>query len=253
MSDLFNLSGKNALITGGSKGLGKAMARALAQAGADVVISSRHEDELRSALQEILQGTSQKGHYLVADMSRREDVRRLAREALGRVGHVDILINNAGTNTPQTTESIRDEDWDRVMEINLHSCMALTRELIPQMKERRWGRVIHLASIMAYVSKEGRGVYSATKAALVGMTRAMALELGPFGITVNCIAPGFFMTDLPNRLLSAEEKQAFAQAAALNRWGEPEELAGPVLLLASDAGSFITGSTLLVDGGILCR
>lgn len=253
MSNLFNLTGKTALITGGSKGLGKAMARALAQAGADVVISSRHEDELQSALKEILQGTTRKGHYLVADMGRREDVKRLAREALERVGHVDILINNAGTNTPQPTESIRDEDWDRVMEINLHSCMALTRALIPSMKERRWGRVIHLASVMAYVSKEGRSAYSATKAALVGMTRAMALEVGPFGITVNCIAPGFFMTDLPNRLLSEEEKKGFAQAAALNRWGEPEELAGPVLLLASDAGSFITGSTLLVDGGILCR
>jgi NAD(P)-dependent dehydrogenase (short-subunit alcohol dehydrogenase family) len=253
MSDLFNLQGKVALITGGSKGLGKAMARALAQAGADILISSRHEDELKSALQEILQGTTRQGHAIVADMSKREDVTQLAQTSLQRMGHVDILINNAGTNTPQPMESIKDEDWDRVMEINLHSCMSLSRTLIPQMKERRWGRIIHLASVMAFVSKEGRSVYSATKAALVGMTRAMALELGPFGITVNCIAPGFFMTDLPNRLLSAEEKQAFAQAAALNRWGEPEELAGPTLLLASNAGSFITGSTLLVDGGILCR
>jgi NAD(P)-dependent dehydrogenase (short-subunit alcohol dehydrogenase family) len=253
MSDLFNLQGKVALITGGSKGLGKAMARALAQAGADILISSRHEDELKSALQEILQGTTRQGHTIVADMSRREDVIRLAQIALQRMGHIDILINNAGTNTPQLMESIKDEDWDRVMEINLHSCMSLCRALIPQMKERRWGRIIHLASIMAFVSKEGRSVYSATKGALVAMTRAMALELGPFGITVNCIAPGFFMTDLPNRLLSADEKKAFAQAAALNRWGEPKELAGPALLLASNAGSFITGSTLLVDGGILCR
>ena len=253
MADQFNLEGKVALITGGSKGLGKAMARALAQAGADVLISSRHEDELKSALQEILHGTTRQGHAIVADMSRREDVIRLAQIALQRMGHIDILINNAGTNTPQPMESIKDEDWDRVMEINLHSCMSLSRALIPQMKERRWGRIIHLASIMAFVSKEGRSVYSATKGALVAMTRAMALELGPFGITVNCIAPGFFMTDLPNRLLSADEKKAFAQAAALNRWGEPEELAGPALLLASNAGSFITGSTLLVDGGILCR
>jgi NAD(P)-dependent dehydrogenase (short-subunit alcohol dehydrogenase family) len=253
MPDLFNLQGKVALITGGSKGLGKAMAKALAQAGADVLISSRHEDELKTALQEILDGTTRQGHAIVADMSRREDVMQLAKTSIQRMGRVDILINNAGTNTPQTMESIKDEDWDRVMEINLHSCMSLSRALIPQMKERRWGRIIHLASIMAFVSKEGRSVYSATKAALVGMTRAMALELGPFGITVNCIAPGFFMTDLPNRLLSTEEKNAFAQAAALNRWGEPEELAGPALLLASNAGSFITGSTLLVDGGILCQ
>ncbi|MFL5242002.1 MAG: SDR family NAD(P)-dependent oxidoreductase [Gemmataceae bacterium] len=253
MPGLFDLTGKTALVTGGSKGLGKAMARAMAQAGADVLISSRHEDELRAALKEILQGTHQKGDYLVADMSRREEVNRLAQLSLERLGRVDILINNAGTNTPQPLEQIRDDDWDRVMETNLHSCMALTRALTPAMKQRRWGRVIHIASIMAYISKEGRSVYSATKAALLGLTRAAALELGPFGITVNSIAPGFFMTDLPNRLLSAEEKEAFCKATALGRWGEPEELAGPVLLLASDAGAYITGSTLLVDGGYLCR
>jgi NAD(P)-dependent dehydrogenase (short-subunit alcohol dehydrogenase family) len=250
---LFDLTGKVALITGGSKGLGKAMARALAEAGADVIISSRHEVELQEALKEILKGTARKGHYVVADMSRREEVNRLAQVSLERMGRVDILINNAGTNTPQPLEQIRDEDWDRVMETNLHSCMALTRALTPPMKQRRWGRVIHIASIMAYVSKEGRTVYSATKAALLGMTRAGALELGPFGITVNSIAPGFFMTDLPNRLLSTEEKEAFCRATALGRWGEPAELAGPILLLASDAGSYITGSTLLVDGGYLCR
>src|SRR5579859_4859369 len=124
--DIFSLSGKVALVTGGSKGLGKAMARGLAEAGADIVISSRHEEELRPALDEILQGTGRRGAYVVADMAQRDDVTRLAETALKKMGRVDILINNAGTNTPQAADEIKDADWDRVMEINLHSVMVLT-------------------------------------------------------------------------------------------------------------------------------
>jgi NAD(P)-dependent dehydrogenase (short-subunit alcohol dehydrogenase family) len=251
--DGFKLSGKVALVTGGSKGLGKAMARGLAEAGADVVISSRHEEELRSALDEILQGTNRRGCYVVADMSRRPDAGRLAQVALERMGRVDILVNNAGTNKPQTTEQIHDEDWDAIVEINLSSVMAVTRALVPQMKARRWGRIIHISSIMGFISKEGRNVYSATKSALIGMARSGALELGPFGITVNCLAPGPFLTDLPRSLLSDEERREFARRTAIGRWGEPGELVGPLLLLASDAGSYITGETLVVDGGYLAR
>src|SRR5437879_4532947 len=163
----FNLTGRVALVTGGSKGLGKAMARGLAEVGADIVISSRHESELKSSLAEILDGTGRKGHYFVADMTRREDVARLAKEALGAFGRVDVLINNAGTNVPQPIEEIKDADWDSVMEINLTSVMLLTRALVPQMKARKWGRIIHISSIMGLVSKEGRNIYSATKAALI--------------------------------------------------------------------------------------
>jgi NAD(P)-dependent dehydrogenase (short-subunit alcohol dehydrogenase family) len=248
---MFDLTGKVALVTGGSKGLGKAMARGLAEAGADVVISSRHEEELRPALDEILAGTGRRGRFVVADMSRRDDVRRLAKAALEQFGKVDVLVNNAGTNIPQPIDAIRDEDWDSVLEVNLSSVMALTRAVVPQMKERRWGRVIHISSVMGFVSKAGRNGYSATKAALLGLARANALDLGPFGITVNCIAPGPFLTDLPGRLLSAPEKEEFAKKTALKRWAEPRELIGPVLLLASDAGSYITGETLVVDGGWL--
>ena len=139
------------------------------------------------------------------------------------------------------------------MDINLNSIMWLTRALVPQMKERRWGRIVHISSVMAFISKEGRNVYSATKSALVGIARSMALDLGPFGVTVNCIAPGPFLTDLPGRLLSGQEKEAFAQMTALNRWGEPKELVGPLLLLATDAGSYVTGETVVVDGGYICR
>jgi NAD(P)-dependent dehydrogenase (short-subunit alcohol dehydrogenase family) len=251
--DIFNLNGKVALVTGGSKGLGKAMARGLAEAGADIVISSRHEEELRPALEEILHGTGRRGRLIVADMGRREEAGRLARTALEQMGRIDILINNAGTNVPKPIDQISDADWDRVLEINLHSIMALTRALVPQMKERRWGRIIHISSVMAFVSKAGRSIYSTTKSALLGLARGTALDLGEYGITVNCLAPGPFLTDLPGRLLTEEEKREFARRTAIGRWADPKELVGPVLLLASDAGSYITGSTLVVDGGFLTR
>jgi NAD(P)-dependent dehydrogenase (short-subunit alcohol dehydrogenase family) len=250
---LFDLTGKVALVTGGSKGLGKAMARGLAEAGADVVLASRSEGELKSALEEVLQGTSRRGRYFVADLSQRAEAGKLAKSALDAMGRIDVLINNAGTNKPQAIDAISDETWDEVMELNLSSVMALTRAVVPDMKSRQWGRVIHISSVMAFISKEKRNVYSATKAALLGLARASAQDLGAHGITVNCIAPGPFLTDLPMRLLSEAEQAEFARTTALNRWGDPKELVGPLLLLASDAGSYITGQALVVDGGYLTR
>lgn len=250
---LFDLSGRVALVTGGSKGLGLAMATGFAEAGADVVISSRHEDELKHAAEEIKKAGGGKVEYVVADMVERRDVARLAQTALAWQGRVDIVVNNAGTNNPQPIDQIRDEDWDRIIELNLTSCMALTRDLVPQMKERRWGRVIYMSSIMGLASKDGRGPYSATKSALLGLARAAALDLGEYGITVNCIAPGPFLTDLPGKMLTAEQKKVFADRTALGRWGNPREMAGPALLLASDAGSYITGSVVVVDGGTLIK
>lgn len=249
----FQLDGRVALVTGGSKGLGLAMARQLAQAGANVLICSRHADELKAAHEVIVAGTSRQCHWKVADVSKRGDVGDLAKWALGVFGRVDILVNNAGTNKPQAIDAIDDATWDEVMEINLHSVMALTRALVPGMKERRWGRVIHISSVMAVISKEKRNVYSATKAALLGLCRASAIDLGPYGVTVNCLSPGPFLTDLPASVLSEQEKQAFADHTALGRWGHPDELTGPLLLLASDAGRYITGSNLLVDGGCTIR
>ena len=250
---LFDLSGKVALVTGGSKGLGKAMARGLAEAGADIVIASRSEGELKSALAEILQGTQRKGRYLVADLSQRPAAEQLARSALDAFGRIDILINNAGSNVPQAIDEISDDKWDMIVELNLSSIMALTRAVVRDMKKRRWGRVIHISSVMGYVAKEKRNSYCATKAALIGLARASALDLGAFGITVNCIAPGPFLTDLPAGLLSDEEKKVFADRTAVGRWARPDELIGPALLLSSEAGSYITGQTFVVDGGYLCR
>jgi NAD(P)-dependent dehydrogenase (short-subunit alcohol dehydrogenase family) len=131
--------------------------------------------------------------------------------------------------------------------------MALTRALVPPMKERRWGRVVHISSVLGLISKEKRNIYSATKSALLGLARASALDLGPYNVTVNCIAPGPFLTDLPAGILSDAEKQSFAAHTALGRWGKPEELVGTALLLCSDAGSYITGTTIVVDGGFVVR
>ena len=131
--------------------------------------------------------------------------------------------------------------------------MALARQLAPGMVERNWGRIIHMSSIMGLTSNPGRGAYSATKSALIGMTRAHALELGPHDVTVNCIAPGPIMTDLPMNLLTDEQKQCFADRTALQRWGDPIDLVGPALMLAAEAGRNVTGAVIVVDGGVICR
>ncbi len=250
---IFDLTGRSALITGGSKGIGRAIATIFAQAGADVMISSRHEDTLAATASDIRRYTGARVEYLVADMNRRDDVVRLAEAAVATLGKVDILVNNAGNNVVQQVDEIRDADWDRLVEMNLTSCMVLTRRSRPGMKERRWGRVIHISSIMALASTAGRNTYSATKAALVGLTLASSLDLGPYNVTVNCIAPGPIATDMPMSILSAEQQAALAARTALNRWARPEEVAPPALLLASEAGSYITGSVLVVDGGALAR
>ena len=252
--DLFNLRGRSAVVTGGSKGLGKAIARGFVEAGAKVMICSRHEDELKAAVAEISEGIpGAEVRAIVADLSSREETDLLATEALGAFGAVDILVNNAGVNAPQAIDVIDDEVWDRVIEINLTAVMRLSRALVPGMKAQGWGRIIHISSVLGVGSKPGRNVYSATKAALIGLAKASALDLGPFGITVNCIGPGPFLTDMPMSLLSEPEKKEFSERTALKRWGQPRELAGPALLLASEAGSYITGEMLLVDGGAFAR
>lgn len=249
----FRLDGKTALITGGSKGLGLAMARILAEAGASVVICSRSEGELKKALGQIeVTGTARKG-LVVADLVKRSEAERLAEVVQRDYDAVDILVNNAGTNKPQAIDEINDAEWDAVMDLNLNSVMVLSRALCKGMKARGWGRIVHISSIMGLLSKEKRNVYSATKSALLGLCRAMALDLGQYGVTANCLSPGPFLTDLPMSMLSEAEKQAFSDHTALGRWGKPEELAGPLLLLASEAGRYITGANLVVDGGYTIR
>ncbi len=253
ISDRFKLDGRVALITGGSKGLGKSMARGLAEHGADILICARNEDELKAAAAEIGEGLDVRVEYAVTDMSDRTAVNALARTAEERLGKVDILINNAGTNRPQAVDEIQDEDWDYILELNLNSIMVLTRAVVPGMKERRWGRIIHISSVFGVGSHPARSAYSTTKFGVIGFAKSSALDLGEYGITVNCIAPGPFLTDLPKSVLTEEQRAKWSKVTAVGRWGEPEELAGVAMLLASDAGSYITGATLVVDGGAHAR
>ncbi len=249
----FDLSGRSALVTGGGRGLGKEMARLLAQAGAEVAICSRTESQLKATAQELAGATGARVEALVADVGKRADTERLAREAAARMGKIDILISNAGWNIPQPVESIRDQDWDALVELNLTSSMVLTRALSPGMMQRNWGRIIYISSVMALASTPDRVAYSTTKAGLHGMVKANALRLGPSGVTVNCIAPGPFATEMPMSILTEQQKQAFAARTAIGRWGNPPELAPTALLLASEAGSYITGTVFVVDGGVTAR
>jgi NAD(P)-dependent dehydrogenase (short-subunit alcohol dehydrogenase family) len=229
------------------------MARGFAESGANVLICSRKEEELEAAAREIGEGLDVEIHYRVTDMNDRESADDLAEMALDIFGTVDILVNNAGINTPQPIDEIDDEVWDRVLEVNLTSIMRLTRALAPAMKAQKWGRVIHISSVLGVGSKPARNAYSATKSSLLGLAKASALDLGPYGITVNCIGPGPFLTDMPMGLLNEEEKKEFSDKTALDRWGQPRELAGPAIFLASEAGSYVTGEMLLVDGGAFAR
>ncbi|MBM3794959.1 MAG: 3-oxoacyl-ACP reductase FabG [Acidobacteria bacterium] len=251
--NLFDLTGRVALVTGGSRGLGKAMARAYAEQGAGIMICSRNTSELREAAREIGEGLKVRVEWMTADLADRADTARLTQETLKRFGRVDVLVNNAGSNTPQRADEITDEAWDRIVELNLSGIMRLTRGLLPQMMDRKWGRVIHISSVLGLGGKKGRSTYSATKAALIGMARSSALDLGPYGVTVNCISPGPFLTELPLSLLNEDQKQEFTERTALKRWGKPEEIAGTALLLGTDAGSYITGTTILIDGGALAN
>ena len=221
--------------------------------GAQVAICSRNRTEIEAAAAALAAETGARIEPLVADVGRRPETERLAVDAVARLGQVDILISNAGWNIPQPVDKIRDEDWDSLMELNVTSSMVLTRALAPGMMARRWGRFIYISSIMALASTPDRVAYSTTKAALHGMVKANALHLGPYGITVNCLAPGPFATEMPMSLLSKEQQDKLAARTCVGRWGRPEELAPSALLLASDAGSYITGSVLLVDGGALAR
>lgn len=251
--NLFDLSGRVALVTGGSKGIGAAIARGFAGAGANLFLCARHDKSLVETAETITAETGRKVRWTTADMAVRGDLERVARESVRQLGKVDILVNNAGWNVPQAIDEIRDEDWNYLIELNLSSVMALTRAIVPGMKERRWGRVIHISSIMGLASTAKRNAYSATKAALIAMCQASALDLGPFGVTVNCIAPGPIATEMPMSILSKEQQDALSARTAIGRWAQPEELAGPAIFLASDAASYVTGTCLVVDGGVLAR
>lgn len=259
--DVFNLAGRVALVTGGGTGIGKCIARGLAGAGAAVVIASRTTDTLQAAVQEIIEETgNSRVAYLQADLSRREETRGLVRRTVEQFGRLDILVGNAAFDTLEPLETYQDSTIDTVLETNLVSNIVLLQAAIPELRKHGVGRAIFVSSIAAEGgSTMGVTVYAAAKAGLGAVARNAAFELGPDQITVNCLAPGFTLTPMLQRVFQMmgptgeQELKIAAKTTAMNRWVRPEELVGPVLMLASDAGSAITGQVLIVDGGTTIR
>ena len=246
----FRLEGRTALITGGSKGLGRAIADALAGAGTDVCLVSRHADQAEAAAAAIRAATGRRGVAIAADVSDSAQVNRMVERAIGELGHLDILVNNAGMNIRNPVVDYSDEDWHKVLNTNLSSAFYCCRTIGPHLIERGWGRVVNLASIMALTSLPGRAAYTASKAGLIGLTKTLALEWAPHGVTVNAICPGPFATEMNLPLLeNPEVREQFTSRIPLGRWGNVEEVGAAALYLCSEPAAFVTGHTLYIDGG----
>lgn len=248
--ELFRLDGRRALVTGGSKGLGRVMAQALAEAGAEVVIVSRTLVDCIQAAGEIAGSTGQRTAAFATDVTKLDDIRQLAAEVESTRGPIDILINNAGINIRGPIEEISEADFNAVMQTNVTASLLCAQVFGAPMAARGWGRVINLGSIMSVISLPQRASYATSKAAILGLTKTLALEWASKGVTVNAICPGPFATEMNRQLLNDPAKyKDFIARIPLGRWGELHEIAGVAVFLASDAASYVTGSALFVDGG----
>jgi NAD(P)-dependent dehydrogenase (short-subunit alcohol dehydrogenase family) len=250
----FRLDGRRALVTGGGRGLGRVMARALAEAGADVALAGRTLGTCEATAKEIAAETGRQARAFRVDVASGDAVKRLAAEVTAAMGPVDILINNAGNNTRGPIAELSEADWDSVIDTNLKGTFLCSKAFGPPMAERGWGRVINMGSILSFIGIAGRTPYASAKAGVANLTRVLALEWAGSGVTANAICPGPFGTEMNKPLLEDPEKyQAFVQSIPLGRWGELDEIAGIAVFLASDASSFVTGSSIVIDGGWTAR
>jgi NAD(P)-dependent dehydrogenase (short-subunit alcohol dehydrogenase family) len=248
MSDK-KLDGKVAVITGASKGLGKAMGLALGAAGASLALVSRNLEQLNEVARAV-KDTGGEARVFQADVSEEDQVIKLERDVVDEFGRAHILINNAGINIRKPLVEFTLEEWQRVLNTNLTSVFLMCRSFVPHMKGTGYGRIINMTSTMSWVSMPGRAAYSASKTGLLGVTRALALELAPDGITVNGISPGPFATEMNVALTQNPEiKQQFTSRIPLGRWGRVEEVGQLALYLCSEEAGFITGTDILIDGG----
>ncbi len=247
---VFNLTGRAALITGGAGGFGTVFARALAEAGADIALVGRNKENLDAAASALAAETGRRVIGLTADVADEQQVADAVGAAQRALGSVDILINNAGVNIRKPTIEYLLSDWHTVVDTSLTGAFLCGKYALPGMIAKGWGRVIHIASMIGQVGMADRPAYTAAKGALIQLARTMALEVAKQGVTVNALAPGPFMTALNSPVTNNPVAyNAFLDRIPLGRFGQPGELAGAILFLASDASSFMTGSTLTVDGG----
>jgi 3-oxoacyl-[acyl-carrier protein] reductase len=242
------LAGRTAVVTGGTRGIGLAIARALAEDGASVVVSGRDAGRLESAVKEVeTLGASALG--VAADQSKREDCDRLVDAAKERFGRVDVLVNNAGITRDQLLVRMKDDDWDQVLDTNLRGVFLMTRAVAKSMMRQKSGRIINIASTAGAMGNPGQVNYSAAKAGVIGFTKAAARELAHWNILVNAVAPGLIETDM-TAAIPAEAREALLQQVPLKRVGAAREVAEMVRFLAGDGAAYVTGQTIHVNGGL---
>lgn len=250
MSALFDLTGKIALVTGASRGLGRRFAQTLAQHGADLIVTARSAASLKGTQQEI-EALGRRCLPLELDVTKQESIRQMGRAALEAWGHVDILVNNAGCNIRKLALEVTWDDWNQVLDTNLRGAFFVAQAVVPSMIERGWGRVINIGSLTAVFGFAGIAPYCASRGGMRQMTMSQADDWGRHGVTVNCLAPGWFKTDQTAVLYENAEWVAYlCDRLPLKRPGRVEELDGALVFLASEASSYVTGQTLLIDGGM---